>query len=549
LAEVFMTNRISLGPGRLLLLVVVLLSPGGRGTSQLTTPPPSEPAAEISGALVICGGGSLPDAVLDRFVELAGGPKARIVVIPTASAVADTANMAKALEPWKKRTIASVELLHTRDREKANDSSFSKPIKEATGVWFGGGEQSRITAAYLNTAVERELKSLLERGGVIGGTSAGAAIMSQVMIAGGNPEARVAQGFGFLPGVVVDQHFLKRNRAERLFGVLARHPGLAGLGVDEETALVVKGRGLSVLGNSTVTVCLSASTTRPARTQVLKAGDHADLVALSRAALARAQPPHPPLESPVPEVAHGTLIIDGGAGMPLEMWHRFVQHAGGTEALIVIIPTAQGDNPRVDPREVHILKKVGATNVKVLHARNRKEAETPEFLAVLGQAKGVWFTGGRQWRLVDSYLDTAAEKLFHQVLQRGGVIGGSSAGASIQSSYLVRGNPLGNRQMMAEGYERGLGFLPGVAIDQHFFKRNRTKDMTELMTAHPQLLGIGIDEGATLVVRGSVMEVFGKANVAVYNRNHPVVAGEKDYEELTPGTRYDLKTRTRLGKD
>ena len=93
-------------------------------------------------------------------------------------------------------------------------------------------------------------------------------------------------------------------------------------------------------------------------------------------------------------------------------------------------------------------------------------------LEMLGRCRGAsGSSGGRQWRLVDAYLDTEAEKIFHQVLDRGGVIGGSSAGATIQAGYLLRGSPLGNTEVMAEGYERGFGFLPGVAIDQHFSQR------------------------------------------------------------------------------
>ena len=158
----------------------------------------------------------------------------------------------------------------------------------------------------------------------------------------------------------------------------------------------------------------------------------------------------------------------------------------------------------------------------------------------------MWFSGGRQWRFVDAYEGTATERAFHAVLARGGVIGGSSAGASIQSEYMPRGDPLGNRNIVAEGYERGFGFLKGVAIDQHFFARKRTADMTELVNTYPQLLGIGIDEGTVVVVRGSVMEVVGKSKVAVYDRRRPVRPGAPDYEALPAGARYDLAARQRL---
>ena len=120
---------------------------------------------------------------------------------------------------------------------------------------------------------------------------------------------------------------------------------------------------------------------------------------------------------------------------------------------------------------------------------------------------------------------------------------GSSAGASIQADYLARANPLGNRDIMAEGYERGLGFIKGVAIDQHFAQRKRFKDMSSLVDRYPQLLGIGVDEGTALIVEGKVGKVEGKAKVHFYDRNQPVEEGKPDYESVGHGGSYDLVAR------
>ena len=499
----------------------------------------------IKGSLVIVGGGPMPDCVRENFLRLAGGSQARLVIIPTASATADKESETS-LDGWKKHPTASLTLLHTRSREKANDPEFIKPLAEATGVWFGGGVQSRITEAYLGTAVEKELRKLLERGGVIGGTSAGAAIMSEVMITGGNPDATTGRGFGFLPDIVIDQHFLKRNREARLVGVLKNNPGWAGLGIDESTAVVAHGRTLTVMGDSAAVVMLSASENRPLFRQTLRKGEKADLVALSRAAFERSRPAFPSANPPKPFVSKGTLIIGGGGGMPDEVWERFLKAAGGPDAKIVFVPTAMPDPLSSKFGELGKLRDAGAKNVKLLHARTPQEAEKPEFLQALKEANGIWFTGGRQWRLVDAYLDTPAEKEMHALLERGGVIGGSSAGASIQADYMVRGNPLGNEQMIAEGYERGLGFVKGVAIDQHFFKRKRVEDMSKFMDVFPQLLGIGIDENTALVVRGSEMEIIGKSIVAVFDRTRPRQPGKLGFEILESGSRYDLLARKKL---
>ncbi len=182
-------------------------------------------------------------------------------------------------------------------------------------------------------------------------------------------------------------------------------------------------------------------------------------------------------------------------------------------------------------------------HVKVLHARSRKEADDPRNLAALREATGIWFTGGRQWRLVDSFLDTRAHQLMHEVLKRGGVIGGGSAGATIQADYLVRGNPLGNQDMMAEGYERGLGFIRGVAIDQHFAQRNRFGDMALVKKTFPQLIGLGIDEETALIVRGSVAEIVGRHRVYVYDQKNIPPGGKVTQPVLSAGQRYDFKAR------
>ena len=527
-----------------LLLASVFCGGALRADDNAADAPACDPVAPISGSLVICGGGNMPEPIMQKFVELAGGPEAKIVVIPTASESADTPEPALRLEQWRRRNVAQVSLLHTRDRQVADDPEFVKPLAEATGVWIGGGKQHRLTEAYLGTAVEKLLHSLLARGGVIGGTSSGAAIMSTIMIRQGRTVAEVGQGFGFLPGTVVDQHFIKRNRQPRLLGVLAKNPGLFGLGIDESTAVVVQGRRLSVLGESQVAVCLSPSEERPLKVDLLKSGDEADLVALSRAAIARTLPTVV-ADREKPYLEQGTLVVVGGGATPPEAVERFIEAAGGADAPLVVVTTAQGGPAPDEAQATAWLKRAGATNVRRVHALNRSEADDPATLKLLAEARGVWFGGGRQWRLVDAYQNTKAERLFHEVLRRGGVIGGSSAGATIQGSYLVRGNPLGNTQIMAEGYERGFAFLPGVAIDQHFSQRNRFADMLELKRAYPHLVGLGIDESTAVIIRGHEMEVVGEHQVAVYDRKSDLSA-ERPYQVVESGELFDLSQQRPL---
>jgi cyanophycinase len=241
---------------------------------------PHDPPLERAGALVIAGGGLLPGAVRERFVELAGGARARLVVIPTAapSMNGQPPEEHEACAAWQDLDgrVESLVFLHTRRRQQADEESFVQPLSTATGVWLAGGDQTLLIEAYQGTAVERELHDLLACGGVIGGTSAGAAVMSKVMIRGGNPVAELGRGFGFLRGVIVDQHLSERDRLPRLQGAVARHPGYLGLGIDEQTAVVVQGRVASVLGERQVHVCFPGQS----MVKVFLSGERIDLDAL-----------------------------------------------------------------------------------------------------------------------------------------------------------------------------------------------------------------------------------------------------------------------------
>ncbi|MBT8405562.1 MAG: cyanophycinase [Gemmatimonadetes bacterium] len=241
----------------------------------------------------------------------------------------------------------------------------------------------------------------------------------------------------------------------------------------------------------------------------------------------------------------GSLVIVGGALRDPEIVRAFIQRAGGPDAPIVIVPTAGGgDDADYGPwcRCLGQLRAQGATNLTVLHTYDPDIADTEAFSEPLREARGVWFTGGRQWRLADAYLGTRTEEAFRAVLDRGGVIGGSSAGASIQGSYLARGDTRTNTTMMGD-HEIGFGYLRDTAIDQHLLARNRQFDMLEIVEARPELLGIGIDEDTAILVDGDRFEVMGRGYVAIYDAGSGVRDGGPFYF-LRDGDRFDLSTRT-----
>ncbi len=218
----------------------------------------------------------MPDRIFSRFLELAGGPgKARIVVFPMASSDPDagiemTADLRKAGAQAERIVL---------DHARADTDDAARRLDAVTGIWFGGGDQTLLTASLRGTRVEAAIRSRWRDGAVVGGTSAGAAVMSTPMITGDERKVGGARppadpkdslsafmtiarddiitedGFGLIPGAIVDQHFIRRRRANRLISIVLEHPTLVGVGIDESTALEVDPDGSwSVLGESAAVV-------------------------------------------------------------------------------------------------------------------------------------------------------------------------------------------------------------------------------------------------------------------------------------------------------
>jgi cyanophycinase len=250
----------------------------------------------------------------------------------------------------------------------------------------------------------------------------------------------------------------------------------------------------------------------------------------------------------------GTLVIQGGGSAAgTGILEAFVNRAGGANAKIVVVPTAGGNRTpdgklRVYEEEkvLSAWKKMGLTNVHMLHTADPKVADTEEFAKVLRDAAGVWFDGGRQWNVVDSYANTLTLRELHKVLERGGVIAGSSAGATILGDYLVRGAIAGSEIVMTPEaeHEHGFAFLRRSAIDQHINTRNRWDDLIPVIKKYPNLLGIGISEGTAIVVNGDRFEVMGKWRVTIHDNTRMYQPWEKPYYVLSPGDVYNMKTRT-----
>ena len=232
------------------------------------------------GTLLIAGGGEMPPIVNKRFWELAGGPNARLVIIPAYEATREDKKRLK--DEWRSWKFSSMRVIQASSREKADDTVFAETIRKATAVWFSGGDQTWLANLYAGTETEARLQELLDRGGIIGGTSAGAAIMTKVMIEEGKTVPKLCRGMDLLKDSVVDQHFFYRNRMQRMAKTLKIEPSLIGFGVDEGTALVVQvssGR-IGVLGKSYVMACIPEIDTDTLRLEVLKPGIVIDMEGL-----------------------------------------------------------------------------------------------------------------------------------------------------------------------------------------------------------------------------------------------------------------------------
>jgi len=258
-------------------------------------------------------------------------------------------------------------------------------------------------------------------------------------------------------------------------------------------------------------------------------------------------------ETPEYGPAKGTLLIVGGGALEgTGIQEKFIQLAGGKDKKFVIVPTAGGNRDNEgklrEYKEEDVIKSwkaLGVSNVHMLHTADPKVADTAEFAEVLTNANAVWFNGGRQWNIVDSYANTRTEREFEKVLERGGVIGGSSAGATIQGQFLVRGAKDGNEVVIAPEPEHraGFAFLKKSAIDQHINTRNRWDDLTALIKQFPELLGIGLSEKTAIIVNGDQFEVMGAWKVAVHDNTRLYQPWEKPFYILSKGDVYNMKTR------
>jgi cyanophycinase len=277
------------------------------------------------------------------------------------------------------------------------------------------------------------------------------------------------------------------------------------------------------------------------------------LLAAAAAPLAQNAAPTTAIDAPEYGPRKGTLLIVGGGNLNGSgISEKFIELAGGPAKRFVIVPTAGGNRNAQgeliaydEQRIIAPWVRLGLKNVRMLHTHDPKVADSEAFASVLRDADAVWFNGGRQWNIVDSYADTLTYREFHKVLERGGVIGGSSAGATIQGEYLVRGDTSGADVMMTAepNHQWAFKFLRNTAIDQHINTRNRWDHLIPVIQKFPKFLGIGLSEATAIVVTQDRFEVIGAWKVAVHDNTRLYQPWEKPYFVLSAGDVYNMKTR------
>lgn len=409
----------------------------------------------------------------------------------------------------------------------------------------------------------KPLRELVERGATLilvnsGGNLAGQYSSRPASVDLADP------GFGLLPNTIVHVSGTAGPLVSEIEfeATVSRIPGTLGIMVEQDTAMILSGRKVTAYGSGHTTWIVPESKSTPEHRQRIvqyrsrrqPTSEYLiDFTQWRRLAMERELPPFPPAKPPVPVVENGTLLIVGGGGSPKGLMDRFIELAGGTQnARLVYVPCSEDTQVSSSQSMVNLWKRMGVKHATFIHTKDRQKANSDEeFMAPLKQATGIFFGGGRQWNFADSYYGTRTHQLMKDVLKRNGVIAGSSAGASIQARYLARATPIGNFDIMAPGYERGgLGFLGGVAIDQHFSQRRRQKDMVQLMETHPQLLGIGIDEATAIEVSQSQAKISGKGRVYFYDatlspeqKSAEHAARLINFVALPAGSVYDLASR------
>jgi cyanophycinase len=260
---------------------------------------------------------------------------------------------------------------------------------------------------------------------------------------------------------------------------------------------------------------------------------------------------------------HGQLVIIGGAEDKegeCKILREFVRRAGGSQAQIVVMTVATGLPGEVGEEYIRVFERLGVERVDVLDTSRREDASAPRALELISQATGVFFTGGNQARITECLKDTELDAKLHQRFAQGIAIAGTSAGAAMMPDMMiVEGEGETNPRVEIALMDRGMGFLPGVVIDQHFAQRGRLGRLVSAVSQQPVNLGFGIDENTAIAISGKELEVIGDGAVTIIDvanithsnieetlKDEPLALCGATFHILPHGYKFDLEKRAPL---
>lgn len=256
----------------------------------------------------------------------------------------------------------------------------------------------------------------------------------------------------------------------------------------------------------------------------------------------------------------GQLLIIGGAEDKegdCQILREFVRRSGGTKARIAVMTAATSLPEEVGDNYIRVFERLGAEDVRVVSTRERRDSEDPRAIEAVEQATGVFFTGGDQAQIIRSMKDTPLDEAIHRRYQEGIIVGGTSAGAAMMPDIMiVEGDSETNPRFDAADMGPGMGFLPGIVIDQHFSQRGRLGRLISALAQEPAVLGFGIDENTAILVSNNQFEVIGAGAVTVVDestathsnadeilKDEPLALCGARLHILPNGYKFDLKTR------
>ena len=559
------------------------------------------------GSVMLHGGGQgVNDEVQREFVRLAGGKDARILLMPSdmsqrgKNTDGEDLPESETIAAYERRLadpkwygtwaaygasgqVADFQFLYRDSENDPDDARFFDALKKATGVWLPAYDQEWLPSLFAAEYPQRTsrfqlaLREVVARGGVVGGNGGGMSSLPETVIAGDAPgdsgwmRAKLRFGLALFSGAVVDQNFeAHAGRLERLTDLLrngvtldrlAGKPGVErrtiGLGVEQQTVLILCGNTIRALGKGRGHIFLKSNGDRTITWQTLSAGEDPLVVQSSAARPARrgeSDFPHDgddfnPFGVPEPDDSTnwGTVVLHGG-GDTDEITDLLPKLSGAAKPRMVHCPAAREKcrpSAEIDRRKLAAELELEFVEWRRLQTDGRLEdlsfvttsspldANRPEFVRPLQHANAMWFCGGDQTPLAELFIDRLRPTLFQQealnILRRGGVVGGSSAGLAIMADVMIEGGDPEDGRPAAADLSRGLGTMKHVLAEQHFDARTgRIERLTGLLRDHKrlanfsptsrpkQMIGLAVEEDTALIAQRNHLRVTGKKLAHVF---------------------------------